>query len=107
MAIQWVPYKSFLEDISSDLEVLMLYSSPSEGVSLKDIYQYVCCLNLIYCKLCTEKTGENLDELVSESYRQNDEFLGITLRKAFKDKHHISLHEVVKLLENFKIPQSN
>ena len=105
MEIRWVPYNGVAESIQTDLEMIMLYSSPTEGVTLGDIHRYVADISLIYAKLYSYKTKKFSSEIVGEIYRKNDEFFAVTLRSAFKDNQHISLHKVEELLQQFMLPE--
>lgn len=104
MEIRWVPYNGFFESIEEDLEAIMLISEPSSGISIGDIYRYASDINFVYCKLCSEKTGRTLHDLVRESYSRNDDFFGNILRTTFSTKSYITLSETTKVLENFLLP---
>lgn len=104
MEIRWVPYNGFLESIEEDLEAIMLISEPSSGISIGDIYRYASDINFVYCKLCSEKTGRILHDLVREGYNRNDEFFGNTLRTIFSTRSYITLNETSGILKNFLVP---
>lgn len=105
MDIRWVPYNGLVENIQSDLEMIMLYSSPTEGVSLVDINRYLADMSLVYAKLYSYKTKKLIGEIIDEIYRKNDQFLGVTLRNAFKNKQYIGLSKIEELLKEFMVPE--
>lgn len=104
MEIRWVPYSSIAENIQTDLEIIMLYSNPTEGVTLSDIHRYVADISLIYAKLCSCKNKMLTSEIVGEIYNKNDEFFEIALKNTFKDIQQISLLKAAELLQQFMVP---
>lgn len=108
MEKQWLPYNSLGQDLESDMEKIMIYNSPGQGVSLEDIYRYLADISFIYANLYAKivlksKNKLDADQVYTEIYNQNDEFLA-GLKKTMMDKKFITVQEAEKIISQFKVP---
>ena len=108
MEKQWIPYSSLGRDLESDMEKIMLYTSPSQGVSIVDIYRYLADISFIYANVYAgsvlkSKNKLDVDQTYTEIYNQNDELLA-SLKETMRDKNFITVQEAEKIISQFKVP---
>lgn len=108
MEKQWLPYNSLGQDLESDMEKIMIYNSPGQGVSIEDIYRYLADISFIYANLYAKivlksKNKLDADQVYTEIYNQNDGFLA-GLKKTMMDKKFITVREAEKIISQFKVP---
>lgn len=109
MNIRWVSYNSLGRNLQSDMEKIMLYDSPSQGVCLTDIFRYIADIAFIYSNIYARRILQSADKadadrVFVEIYRENDEYLAI-LKNAFAEKNYISIKETEELLRKFQVPK--
>lgn len=104
MKIQWVFYKSLGRNMQSDLEKIMLYTNPSQGIYMEDMYRYISDICFIYACICSS-SKEDVDIIYEEIYRRNENFLS-NLQNVFSDKKYITLKEAEQFLSQFQVPNT-
>lgn len=105
MGFQWNPYRGIAGCIEDDLEILMLYSSPTQGVSKVDIHQYLNSVTLVYSKIIAITRGYSTTKVANEISFKNREFYEKDLQKAFENGRYIGISKTKELLTKFLIPE--
>lgn len=105
MEFRWIPYRGIAGCIEDDLEILMLYSSPIQGISSVDIYNYLSAITLVYSKIIAIRRGYWVTKVASEIAFKNRGFYEKTLPKAFENNRYIGLSKTEELLSNFLVPE--
>lgn len=105
MGFQWNPYRGITGCIEDDLEILMLYSSPTQGVSKVDIHQYLNSVTLVYSKIITITRGYSTTKVANEISFKNREFYEKDLPKAFENGRYIGISKTEELLTKFLVPE--
>lgn len=105
MGFQWVPYRGIAGCIGDDLEILMLYSNPVEGVAAIDIYHYLNAVTLVYSKIVAITRVYSVTEVASEIASKNRVFYEKVLPKAFENSKYIGISKTEELLAKFLVPE--
>ena len=110
MRIRWVSYQELGSNLQSDLEKLMLYTDPSQGICIDDMYRYIADICLVYAytyskSVCNSNKQEDVNFIFQEIYKRNENFIR-NMMDAFSTKKYMTLIEVQQLLSQFKVPQT-
>ena len=118
MEIQWVFYQSLGKNLQSDFEKIMIYTDPSQGIYMEDMYRYMSDICMIYANIYAiiyAKTVQNstrkedvdslYEKVYEETYRKNEDFWG-ELKNVFEGKKYITLKEAEEFLPKFQVPKT-
>lgn len=108
MVKQWVPYDSLGRNLDTDMEKIMLYTSPGKGISLGDIYRYLANISFIYADLYTRlvmksKNKADVDEVFAEIYSKNDEFFSF-VKNTMVDRGYVTVKKAEEIISKFEVP---
>lgn len=105
MGFRWIPYRGILGCIEDDLEILMLHSSLTQGVSKVELYQYLNSVTLVHSKIIAITRGDSTTKVASEIYSKNKDFYEKILPKAFENSKYIGISKTEELLTKFLVPE--
>ena len=110
MKIRWVLYQSLGRNLQSDFEKIMIYTDPSQGIYMEDMYRYISDICFIYACIFSRTAlnsskKENVDLIYEEIYRRNENFLS-NLQDVFSGKKYITIKEAEQFLAKFQVPKT-
>ena len=108
MVKQWVPYDSLGRNLDTDMEKIMLCTSPGQSISLGDIYRYLANISFIYADLYTRlvmksKNKADVDEVFAEIYSKNDEFFSL-VKNTMVDRGYVTVKKAEEIISKFEVP---